>query len=85
MQSVIGKPNVKVAITGHTDDDGDSKKNLNLSEQRAMAVKTELVRKFNLNEDNIQVMGQGEANPVADNKTEEGKKQNRRVEFKIIK
>ena len=78
-------PNIKVSITGHTDGDGDSKKNLILSEQRAMAVKTELVRKFNLNEDNIQVMGQGEANPVADNKTEEGKKQNRRVEFKIIK
>ena len=78
-------PNIKVSITGHTDGDGDSKKNLILSEQRAMAVKTELVRKFNLNEDNIKVMGQGEANPVADNKTEEGKKQNRRVEFKIIK
>ncbi|HEX8575488.1 MAG TPA: OmpA family protein [Flavobacterium sp.] len=78
-------PSKKISITGHTDGDGDLKKNKELSEQRAMAVKTELVRKFNLNEDNIQVMGMGEANPVADNKTEDGKKQNRRVEFKIIK
>lgn len=78
-------PNIKVSITGHTDGDGDTKKNKELSEQRAMAVKTELVRKFNLNEDNIQVMGMGEANPIANNKMEEGKKQNRRVEFKIIK
>jgi OOP family OmpA-OmpF porin len=50
-----------------------------------MAVKTELVRKFDLNEDNIQIFGLGETQPVSKNNTEEGKKQNRRVEFKIIK
>ncbi|SFB12594.1 OmpA family protein [Flavobacterium swingsii] len=78
-------PKIKVSISGHTDSDGDEKKNLQLSEQRAMAVKTELVRKFDLNEDNIQIFGLGETQPVSKNNTEEGKKQNRRVEFKIIK
>lgn len=76
---------VKISITGHTDADGDDKKNLELSEFRAMAVKTELVRKFELNEDNIQVIGKGESQPIADNKTEEGKKKNRRVEFTVLK
>ncbi|MES2748502.1 MAG: OmpA family protein [Bacteroidota bacterium] len=80
-----GNPKIKVSITGHTDSDGDDKKNLELSEQRAMAVKTELVRKFDLNEDFIEVIGKGEIQPLAKNTTEEGKKQNRRVEFKIIK
>jgi outer membrane protein OmpA-like peptidoglycan-associated protein len=84
-KALQGNPKIKISITGHTDGDGDAKKNMELSEQRAMAVKTELVRKFDLNEDNIQIMGQGEDKPVADNKTEEGKKQNRRVEFKVIK
>lgn len=78
-------PKIKVSISGHTDSDGDDKKNLELSEKRAMAVKTELVRKFDLNEDNIQVFGLGETQPVTNNNTEEGKKQNRRVAFKIIK
>lgn len=78
-------PKIKISITGHTDSDGDDKKNLQLSEQRAMAVKTELVRNFELNEDNIQVIGLGESQPISNNKTEEGKKLNRRVEFKIIK
>jgi outer membrane protein OmpA-like peptidoglycan-associated protein len=78
-------PKIKVSITGHTDSDGDDKKNLELSEFRAMAVKTELVRKFDLNEDNIQVIGKGETLPVAKNTSEDGKKLNRRVEFNIIK
>lgn len=78
-------PKIKVQIIGHTDSDGDDKKNLELSELRAMAVKTELVRKFELNEDFIQVIGKGETEPVAKNNSEDAKKQNRRVEFKIIK
>lgn len=77
-------PKIKVQITGHTDSDGDAKKNLELSELRAMAVKTELVRKFELNEDNIQITGKGETQPVAKNDNEENKKKNRRVEFNII-
>lgn len=78
-------PKIKVQIIGHTDSDGDDKKNLELSELRAMAIKTEMVRKFELNEDFIQVIGKGETEPLAKNNTEEGKKQNRRVEFKILK
>jgi outer membrane protein OmpA-like peptidoglycan-associated protein len=78
-------PKIKITITGHTDSDGDDKKNLQLSEQRAMAVKTQLVRDFDLNEDHIQVIGLGESQSISNNTTEEGKKQNRRVEFKIVK
>lgn len=78
-------PKIKVSITGHTDNDGDDKKNLELSENRARAVKTELVRKFDLNKDYIQVIGKGETQPVAKNTSEDEKKLNRRVEFKIVK
>ena len=78
-------PKIKVSITGHTDNDGDAKKNQELSELRAMAVKNELIRKFNLNQEYIQVIGKGASTPVAENKTEAGKKQNRRVEFNVIK
>ena len=78
-------PKIKVSITGHTDNNGDAKKNQELSELRAQAVKTELIKKFNLQDGNIQVLGKGASAPIAENKTEAGKSQNRRVEFTVIK
>jgi outer membrane protein OmpA-like peptidoglycan-associated protein len=72
---------VKVKIIGHTDSDGDDAKNLDLSKRRAAAVKTALSTEFNIDASRMETDGMGETKPVGDNKTSEGKAQNRRVEF----
>lgn len=74
-------PQLKVKIVGHTDSDGDNAKNLQLSEQRAMAIKTALVNDFNVNEDRMTAEGKGETQPSDVNTTTVGKANNRRVEF----
>ncbi|MDE3182516.1 MAG: OmpA family protein [Bacteroidota bacterium] len=73
--------NVKVKIIGHTDSDGDAAQNLALSRKRAEAVKSALTNEFKINASRIETDGKGASDPVADNKTPEGKAQNRRVEF----
>ncbi|HEY6955820.1 MAG TPA: OmpA family protein [Flavisolibacter sp.] len=74
-------PGVHVKIIGHTDSDGDDGKNLELSKRRAAAVKEALIKQFDIDPSRLQTDGMGESKPVADNKTPEGKAQNRRVEF----
>ena len=74
-------PSIKIKVIGHTSSDGDDKANLELSEKRAAAVKDLLVNEFNIDATEIETAGKGESQPVADNKTKEGKVQNRRVEF----
>jgi outer membrane protein OmpA-like peptidoglycan-associated protein len=71
---------MKLKIIGHTDGDGDAAKNLMLSKKRANAVKVKLVS-LGIAGTRLSIDGKGEAVPVADNKTAEGKAQNRRVEF----
>lgn len=74
-------PAVKIKIVGHTDSDGDATKNLKLSQQRAASVKNALAASYNIDAARIETDGMGSSKPVADNKTAEGKAQNRRVEF----
>jgi outer membrane protein OmpA-like peptidoglycan-associated protein len=74
-------PTIKLKIVGHTSSDGDDKANLELSKKRADAVKDLLVTEFSIDPSTISTEGKGETQPVADNKTKEGKLQNRRVEF----
>jgi OmpA-OmpF porin, OOP family len=71
----------KVKIIGHTDNDGDDAANLDLSKKRAEAVKQALVTDFGIDASLLETDGKGESQPVGDNKTKEGKAQNRRVEF----
>lgn len=72
---------VHVKIIGHTDADGDASANLALSKKRAEAVKSALVNEFKIDASRLETDGKGESDPVGDNKTAEGKAQNRRVEF----
>jgi outer membrane protein OmpA-like peptidoglycan-associated protein len=72
---------IKVKVVGHTDSDGSDAANLELSKKRAAAVKQMLMNEFGIEESRIETEGKGETEPVADNKTKEGKLQNRRVEF----
>jgi outer membrane protein OmpA-like peptidoglycan-associated protein len=74
----------KIAIEGHASSEGDPKRNLKLSDERANAVKTHLVEKGGLPANSLTAKGFGITKPIADNSTEEGKEKNRRVEFNII-
>lgn len=76
---------VKIKITGHTDSDGKETDNQKLSAQRAESVKNYLSTNFGIEKSRMLTEGKGESNPIASNDTEEGKKQNRRVEFMVIK
>lgn len=72
---------IKVNIIGHTDSDGTDAANLELSKKRAAAVKDALTKDFGIDASRMNSDGQGETAPVGENKTKEGKAQNRRVEF----
>lgn len=72
---------VKIKIIGHTDSDGSDAANLELSKKRSEAVKAALTKDYGIDESRMQTDGLGETKPVTDNKTKEGKAQNRRVEF----
>ncbi len=77
-------PNLKVQLTGHTDNSGNAAKNLILSKNRAKAVSNYLVSK-GVSRDRIITVGLGSNDPLADNKSASGKSQNRRVELQFIK
>jgi len=71
---------VRFEVQGHTDNQGTDKVNDPLSQKRAEAIVAALV-KLGVDEWNLRAVGKGSHEPVADNKTEEGRAKNRRVEF----
>ena len=73
----------KIVLRGHTDDTGSEMHNLALSKRRADAVKRNLMD-FGVATSQIVVKYFGESQPIADNSTEEGRQQNRRVEMEIV-
>jgi outer membrane protein OmpA-like peptidoglycan-associated protein len=77
------EPKHKILVEGYTDSQGAKKKNLDLSRQRAEAVRTYLISQ-GVSAALIEAVGLGEDHPVADNKTAAGRADNRRVEI-IIK
>jgi len=76
-------PDAHLNIAGHTDDTGDDKDNLVLSIKRAFQVKYYLVNEKGVRLSRIESDGFGEQEPIADNETENGRSQNRRVEFEL--
>jgi len=82
--TIIKSNNLKVEISGHTDNIGDDNKNQLLSEQRATAVKEFLVKE-DCSADKLVVIGYGKTMPIASNDSEAGRAKNRRVELKFIK
>jgi outer membrane protein OmpA-like peptidoglycan-associated protein len=72
---------INLKIVGHTDADGNEDTNITLSKKRADAVKETLVSVYNVSANRLTTEGKGEAEPMGDNTTAEGKSQNRRVEF----
>lgn len=73
-------PNLTLCISGHTDETGDERYNQRLSEGRAKAV-AEYLAAQGIEKKRLKYQGFGESLPIADNETEAGKQQNRRVEF----
>jgi len=76
--------NLKIEISGHTDNVGTTQYNKQLSQKRANAVKNYLVTK-NCTSSKLISKGYGETKPISDNDTDIGKAKNRRVEFKVVK
>lgn len=75
-------PNMRIEIRGHTDSKGSDSYNQRLSENRAKAVTDYLISK-GISEKRLQYKGYGKTMPIDTNDTEEGRANNRRVEFKI--
>ena len=76
-------PNISIEVQGHTDDVGNEKDNLTLSQRRAEAVRDFLLEQGVASE-RLTAKGYGENQPVAGNITDEDRAQNRRTEIKIL-
>ena len=84
LAQLIKDINLEVVVAvGHTDSIGTEAYNLKLSERRAQAVKAYLVSK-GIDASRIYTEGKGEAQPIASNKTAEGRAKNRRVDIEVV-
>jgi outer membrane protein OmpA-like peptidoglycan-associated protein len=83
-QALKDNPTFSVRIEGHTDSVGDAGRNLTLSQKRADAVRSYLIKQ-GIAPERMDAVGYGEDRPIEDNRTEEGRAANRRVEFHLIK
>src|SRR3982074_3546183 len=82
IETALPSPPVNIKIAGHTDTDGEDAFNQTLSEKRAQAV-TDYLVKAGLPANRFTAMGYGSTQPVATNDTDQGKAQNRRIEFVV--
>jgi OOP family OmpA-OmpF porin len=73
-------PDIKFEVDGHTDNTGTAEHNLTLSQQRADAVRNQLI-KMGIDASRLTSKGFGDTKPISDNNTLEGRANNRRVEF----
>ena len=73
---------LRVRVEGHTDSRGGDSFNLRLSQSRSESVRAYLIRR-GVSPDRMEARGFGETVPIADNRTDAGRAQNRRVEFII--
>lgn len=76
-------PTAQLTVTGHTDSVGSDTYNQKLSDKRAHSVVEYLIQEGVPRSSFVSVVGAGESQPVADNKTADGRAQNRRTEIKI--
>jgi OmpA-OmpF porin, OOP family len=82
IETALRCPSANIEIAGHTDGDGEDAYNQALSEKRAQSVVDYLV-KAGLPADRFAAVGYGSTQPIASNDTDEGKAQNRRIEFVV--
>ncbi|MCU0640457.1 MAG: OmpA family protein [Candidatus Krumholzibacteria bacterium] len=72
---------LRLSIEGHTDSDGETAYNQDLSDRRSSSVKAYLIDRFQIDDSRLQTKGFGEDKPIDANTTSEGKANNRRVEL----
>jgi OmpA-OmpF porin, OOP family len=72
---------LKLMVTGHTDNQGSADYNQHLSQLRADAIVTTLVNTYSIASNRLEAKGMGSTSPIADNDTDDGRKKNRRVEL----
>lgn len=77
-------PKINIMVIGHTDNVGDSEYNLQLSQMRSKFLVDKLIE-YGVSPERLDWDGYGDQKPVADNNTAQGRKKNRRIEFKIIR
>src|SRR3954452_14263917 len=82
IETALRCPTANIEISGHTDTDGDEAANQGLSEKRAQAVADYLV-KAGLPANRFSAIGYGSTQPIAGNDTDQGKAQNRRIDFVV--
>lgn len=80
---LVRKDDERIEIGGHTDNVGSAQKNLSLSQDRANTVRAYLLSK-GIDPSRVTAKGYGFSVPVADNKSEAGRAQNRRTEVKVL-
>jgi outer membrane protein OmpA-like peptidoglycan-associated protein len=77
-------PDANIRLDGYTDSSGTDAYNISLSKRRAVALRDYLIKEAGVSSSKITAVGHGKADPVADNKTVEGRAKNRRVEISIL-
>lgn len=82
IETALRCPNAEIEIAGHTDGDGDAAANQTLSEKRAQAV-ADYLAKAGLPATRFTPVGYGASQPIAGNDTDDGKAQNRRIDFVV--
>lgn len=86
MDYLLDNPKIGLKISGHTDTRGDANANLKLSQDRADAIKQFLIDKGGMHPERITAIGYGSSMPlIKDEKTDEDRRINRRVEFEIMR
>lgn len=82
--ALVASPEIRVLIVGHTDNVGRAAHNKRLSLRRAQTVMFWLARE-GISQKRLTVTGEGSENPIDDNSTAEGRANNRRIEFRVLK
>jgi len=80
---LAAEPDARVEVAGHTDDTGDANVNVRLSQRRAAVTLDHLVSR-GIDRGRLEARGYGPARPIAGNDSEEGRRQNRRIEFNVL-
>ena len=82
-QAMADRPDWKLTVTGHTDNIGGDKYNLDLSQRRSASVKKALVERYHIDASRLSTAGYGDSAPIDTNDTLEGRARNRRVELTL--